>query len=163
MTLFMSIFMIVSALIGTLVPSTYKSGFFTFAVSALFYIWYHIIFPSTAAAMFLGSGVGRGFRMFIWGLSEGGNVITPTIWHTNHRRSHIAREKEHPSSQAEPVSRTGPARGEKVTHRAWRSLLTASIRPHRGRGHIEHQVQCLAIFQDTQPSSFSRLTPQPFL
>jgi len=91
MTLFMSIFMIVSALIGTLVPSTYKWGFFTFAVSALFYIWYHIIFPSTAAATFLGSGVGRGFRihslglMFIWGLypicwglSEGGNVITPT-------------------------------------------------------------------------------------
>jgi bacteriorhodopsin len=83
--------MTVSYLIGALVPSTYKWGFFTFAVSSLFYIWYHVIFPSGSSASFLGSNVGKGFRihaiglMFIWGLypicwglSEGGNVISPT-------------------------------------------------------------------------------------
>jgi bacteriorhodopsin len=83
--------MTVSYLVGALVKSTYKWGFFTFAVTALFYIWYHVIIPSSASASFLGSTVGKGYRihaiglMFIWGiypicwaLSEGGNVITPT-------------------------------------------------------------------------------------
>jgi len=83
--------MVVSALIGSLVPSTYKWGFFTFSVSALFFIWYHVLFPSTSAASFLGQDIGFGYRlhsiglMFIWGLypicwglSEGGNVISPT-------------------------------------------------------------------------------------
>jgi len=91
LTLFMAVFAVVSGLIGALVPSTYKWGFFTFALASLFYIWYHVIFPSTAAAAFLGSHVRSGFRMhsiglmliwglypICWGLSEGGNVITPT-------------------------------------------------------------------------------------
>jgi len=90
-TLFMAVFMVVSALIGALVTSSYKWGFFTFAVCALIFIWYHVIFPSTKSASFLGSNIGTGFRthsfglMFIWGLypicwglSEGGNVISPT-------------------------------------------------------------------------------------
>jgi len=87
--LFMSVFMVVSALLGALTRSSYKWGFFTFAVAALFYIWYHVAFPSRGSAKFLGSGVGGGFRthslglMFVWGLypicwglSEGGNVIS---------------------------------------------------------------------------------------
>jgi bacteriorhodopsin len=91
MTIFASIFMVVSALVGALIPSTYKWGFFTFAVLAGLFIAYHVIFPSTAATDFLGSGIASGFRrhsivlMFIWmlypicwGLSEGGNVISPT-------------------------------------------------------------------------------------
>ena len=90
-TLFMAVFMVISALIGALVPSSYKWGFFTFSVCALIFIWYHVIFPSTKSASFLGSNIGTGFRrhsfglMFIWGLypicwglSEGGNVISPT-------------------------------------------------------------------------------------
>jgi len=91
MTIFASIFAVVCGLIGALVPSTYKWGFFTFGVSALFYIWYHVFFPSASAASYLGSDIGFGYRlysiglMFIaglypicWGLSEGGNVISPT-------------------------------------------------------------------------------------
>ena len=39
-TLFMSIVMVVMGLVGALVPSTYKWGYFAFGTVALFYIWY---------------------------------------------------------------------------------------------------------------------------
>lgn len=39
-TLFMGIVLVISGLIGSLVPSTYKWGYFTFGVFALFYVWY---------------------------------------------------------------------------------------------------------------------------
>ena len=38
-TLFMGMFMVICGLVGALVASTYKWGFFTFGVAALFYIW----------------------------------------------------------------------------------------------------------------------------
>ena len=38
-TLFMGIVLVVMGLVGSLVRSTYKWGFFTFGVAALFYIW----------------------------------------------------------------------------------------------------------------------------
>ena len=38
-TLFMSIVLVVAGLVGALVPSTYKWGYFTFGVFALLYIW----------------------------------------------------------------------------------------------------------------------------
>ena len=37
--IFMSIVVVITALVGSLVPSTYKWGYFTFGASALFYIW----------------------------------------------------------------------------------------------------------------------------
>ena len=39
-TLFMAIVLVVSGLVGALVQSTYKWGFFSFGGAALFYIWY---------------------------------------------------------------------------------------------------------------------------
>lgn len=39
-TLFMSIVLVITGLVAALVPSTYKWGYYTFGVSALFYIWY---------------------------------------------------------------------------------------------------------------------------
>ena len=38
-TLFMAIVMVVSGLVGALVPSTYKWGYYTFGATALLYIW----------------------------------------------------------------------------------------------------------------------------
>ncbi len=38
-TLFMSIVLVITGLVAALVPSTYKWGYYTFGVSALFYIW----------------------------------------------------------------------------------------------------------------------------
>lgn len=36
----MSIVLVITGLVAALVPSTYKWGYYTFGVSALFYIWY---------------------------------------------------------------------------------------------------------------------------
>ena len=38
-TLFMSVFVVISGLVGALVHSTYKWGYYTFGCSALFYVW----------------------------------------------------------------------------------------------------------------------------
>ncbi len=44
-TLFMAIVLVVAGLVGALVPSTYKWGYYVFGLVALFYIWYvdHIL------------------------------------------------------------------------------------------------------------------------
>lgn len=49
-TIFMSLVIVVSGLVGALVHSTYKWGYYVFGVVALFYIWYVIphFFPSAA-------------------------------------------------------------------------------------------------------------------
>lgn len=39
-TLFMALVVVVTGLVGALVSSTYKWGFFVFGLIALFYIWY---------------------------------------------------------------------------------------------------------------------------
>lgn len=39
-TVFMGEVLVISGLIGALVQSTYKWGYFVFGVSALFYVWY---------------------------------------------------------------------------------------------------------------------------
>jgi len=111
-TSFAALFMAVCLLIGALVQSSFKWGFFTFAVATLFYIWYHLLVRSSsvtgamtntrgangvngntrgANANTTGANVNTRYRMhagllsFIWmlypicwGLSEGGNVISPT-------------------------------------------------------------------------------------
>lgn len=38
-TLFMAIVLVISGLVGSLIPSTYKWGFFAFGAVSLFYIW----------------------------------------------------------------------------------------------------------------------------
>ncbi|GAA5994770.1 hypothetical protein JCM5350_007988 [Sporobolomyces pararoseus] len=91
MLIFFDIIMIVTGLIGGLVPSVYKWGFFAFGCAALVAIWFILLGPGRASAKRLGSDYHKAYMTstiilsFLWllypiayGLSEGGNVITPT-------------------------------------------------------------------------------------
>jgi len=82
--------MVVSGLVGALIPSVYKWGFYTFGCVALFFVVWNLAFNARRHAQVLGSTVYRTYNMcgfliiFIWflypiawGLSEGGNVIHP--------------------------------------------------------------------------------------
>ncbi|KAH8096795.1 heat shock protein 30 [Cristinia sonorae] len=96
-TLFMAVTLVISGLVGALVPSTYKWGFFVFGAVALFYIWYvllwhgsHTTFAADNAfrTKFILSSSYIAFMLLTypvcWALSEGSNVITPTsemIWY----------------------------------------------------------------------------------
>ncbi|KZT61929.1 family A G protein-coupled receptor-like protein [Calocera cornea HHB12733] len=89
-TVFMDIAMIIAGLVGALVPSTYKWGYFAGGMAALFFIWYILLGPARVSAELIGADV-RGiytrsaaFLAFLWllypiawGLSDGGNVIHP--------------------------------------------------------------------------------------
>ncbi|KAK9456859.1 hypothetical protein V1511DRAFT_495505 [Dipodascopsis uninucleata] len=81
---------VVAALIGSLVPSTYKWGYFTFGVAAWILVMYNLIFVARVNAKEQGSEVYRHYLVMLvgiafiwtlypiaWGLSEGGNVIAP--------------------------------------------------------------------------------------
>ncbi|KZO93132.1 family A G protein-coupled receptor-like protein [Calocera viscosa TUFC12733] len=89
-TVFMDIAMIVAGLVGALVPSTYKWGYFAGGMAALFFIWYILLGPARASAELIGPDVrsiylrSAAFLSFLWllypiawGLSDGGNVIHP--------------------------------------------------------------------------------------
>jgi len=89
-TILMDWIMVVTGLVGALVASSYKWGYFVFAMFALFFIAYNVCFVGMkhAAAIdanvkrtFLLCGVWTIFLWFLypiaWGLSEGGNVISP--------------------------------------------------------------------------------------
>ncbi|KAI9700896.1 MAG: ion channel activity [Bogoriella megaspora] len=82
--------MIVCGLVGALVRSSYKWGYFAFGCAALFYIWWHLAWESRRNANRIGTDVGRVFLMcgsltaflwllypIAWGVCEGGNVIAP--------------------------------------------------------------------------------------
>jgi bacteriorhodopsin len=82
--------MIVTGLVGALVVSNYKWGYFVFAMFALFGIAWNLLWVARKHAHALGPHVNRAFlltgcwTMFLWfiypiawGLSEGGNVISP--------------------------------------------------------------------------------------
>jgi len=88
---FMGIFAFVTLLVGALVTSVYKWGFYAFSVASIFYIFYEFFVPGPATARNLGTRHLNAFRSgtFIlaltfvlyeiaWGVSEGGNVISPT-------------------------------------------------------------------------------------
>ncbi|KZS88188.1 family A G protein-coupled receptor-like protein [Sistotremastrum niveocremeum HHB9708] len=89
--LFFDLVMIITGLVGALVQSTYKWGFFVFGCFALFYVWYGLFFSAPASAAAIGTDVrsaytrGAFFLSFIWalypiawGLADGANVISPT-------------------------------------------------------------------------------------
>jgi len=89
-TIFLDEVMIITGLVGALVASRYKWGYFTFAMVALFAIAWNIMFVARKHASVIGSDVSRVFLMcgvlttflwflypIAWGLSEGGNVIAP--------------------------------------------------------------------------------------
>lgn len=96
-TLFMSEVVVISGLVGALVHSTYKWGYFAFGATALLYIWYSLLvngprtaFPG-AGAFKTGYWLSAGYLSFMlitypicWACSEGSNIITPTsemIWY----------------------------------------------------------------------------------
>lgn len=89
-TLFIDEIMIVVGLVGALVASSYKWGYFTFGMVALFGIAWNVVFVARQHAFVLGPNVHRTFlitgvwTMFLWflypiawGICEGGNVIHP--------------------------------------------------------------------------------------
>ncbi|KAF2240389.1 family A G protein-coupled receptor-like protein [Trematosphaeria pertusa] len=82
--------MIVTGLVGALVQSRYKWGFFTFGCAALVYIVYHLVWESRRNANAYGRDIGRAFLFcgslttmlwilypIAWGVCEGGNVVAP--------------------------------------------------------------------------------------
>jgi bacteriorhodopsin len=82
--------MVVCGLVGALVPTTYKWGYFTFATVAFLYVVWAILIEGRRHAAALGGFIKRTFNVcgvmtiflwflypIAWGLSEGGNVIHP--------------------------------------------------------------------------------------
>ncbi|KAF4339932.1 HSP30 heat shock Yro1p [Fusarium beomiforme] len=82
--------MIVTGLVGALVKSSYKWGYFAFGCAALVYIVYVLAFEARKHAHNVGPDVGRTFLMcgsltaivwilypIAWGVCEGGNLIAP--------------------------------------------------------------------------------------
>ncbi|KAI0328825.1 heat shock protein 30 [Cubamyces sp. BRFM 1775] len=95
-TLFMAIVLVITGLVAALVPSTYKWGYYTFGLLALFYIWYVLLHHGPRTTFAAGASLKTGYTMaagylsfllllypLAWALSEGANVITVTsemIW-----------------------------------------------------------------------------------
>lgn len=82
--------MIITGLVGALVRSSYKWGYFAFGCAALVYIVYQLAWEARIHANHLGKDVGRVFLMcgslttilwivypIAWGVAEGGNIIAP--------------------------------------------------------------------------------------
>ncbi|KAN0064830.1 hypothetical protein ACQY0O_001887 [Thecaphora frezii] len=90
-TIFFDLVMIITGLIGALVPSRYKWGYFTFGCVAMLYVFWVIFVPGLKSASHLGpefkkaylySAVMLSTLWFLypiaWGVADGGNVISPT-------------------------------------------------------------------------------------
>ncbi|KZT50896.1 family A G protein-coupled receptor-like protein [Calocera cornea HHB12733] len=88
-TLFMQVVAFVSLLVGALVSSTYKWGYFVFGTAAILYVVVHLLAPARVGAGAIGTDVRSIFTRsaaaftfllllypLAWGLSDGGNVIT---------------------------------------------------------------------------------------
>jgi len=96
-TAFFAWIVVVCGLVGALVASSYKWGFFVFGVFALFYIWTVLLGHGPRSTFNAGPGMrtgyirGSGVLAFLtllypicWACSEGGNVISPTsemVWY----------------------------------------------------------------------------------
>jgi len=89
-TIFLDELMIVTGLVGALVGSEYKWGYYVFANAAFFVVVYNLVFVARRHASAISPLVGRTFlhcgalTIFLWflypvawGLAEGGNVIAP--------------------------------------------------------------------------------------
>jgi hypothetical protein len=89
-TLLLDEVMVITGLVGALVASSYKWGYFVFATVALFFIAYNVVIVGRKHAQAISKdvafiyqvcGVWTIFLWFLypiaWGLSEGGNVIAP--------------------------------------------------------------------------------------
>jgi bacteriorhodopsin len=87
---FISTTTVICGLIGALVPSTYKWGYFAIGLALFSYVYYVIAIPGRQNAAAIGPDVSRIYTIsglwllslwilypICWGVSEGGNVITP--------------------------------------------------------------------------------------
>ncbi|KAH7883366.1 hypothetical protein F5I97DRAFT_1930922 [Phlebopus sp. FC_14] len=90
-TMFLSWVLVVSGLVGALVPSSYKWGYYAFGLAALFYMWYRLHSHARRFPYRVGHNALRGFHggawyitliwtlyPICWGLSEGSDTISPT-------------------------------------------------------------------------------------
>jgi len=88
-TIFWDEVMIITGLVGALVHSQYKWGFYVFGCVAMFMVFYTLIFSARKAALAIGEDVHKAyirsaltlsFLWFLypvaWGLCDGGNVIS---------------------------------------------------------------------------------------
>lgn len=88
--IFFDLIMIIGGLVGSLVPTSYKWGYFTGACVAEIFITYQLIFPARKSAKGLGTQAYKAYTTsalilsvlwflypIAWGLADGGNVITP--------------------------------------------------------------------------------------
>jgi bacteriorhodopsin len=89
-TILMDEVMVITGLVGALVASSYKWGYFVFATVALFFIAYNVVLVGRSHANALGKDIGTtyticgGWTIFLWfiypiawGLCEGANIISP--------------------------------------------------------------------------------------
>lgn len=88
-TILINEIMVVTGLVGALVKSSYKWGFFVFGCAAFLFVAYTVVFEGRAYAKALGNDINRTYTIcgvwtialwflypIAWGLSEGGNVIS---------------------------------------------------------------------------------------
>ncbi|PSR80405.1 hypothetical protein EW026_g6635 [Hermanssonia centrifuga] len=97
LAMFAAVVLVVDGLVGALVPSTYKWGYYVFGACALFYVWWVLLWQAPRTT-FADTGVLRKGYIFssiylafmlitypiCWALSEGANVISPSsemIWY----------------------------------------------------------------------------------
>ncbi|SNX84340.1 related to YRO2 - putative plasma membrane protein, transcriptionally regulated by Haa1p [Melanopsichium pennsylvanicum] len=89
-TIFFDLVMIITGLIGSLVVSTYKWGYYTMGCVAMFYVFWVIYGPGLKSAAHLGDDFKKSYLYssimltflwtlypIAWGLADGGNVISP--------------------------------------------------------------------------------------
>jgi len=89
-TIFFDLVMIEAGLIGALVVSVYKWGYFTGACVAMLYVFWTLLFPARTNAKALGNDAYKVYTSsalilaglwllypVAWGLCDGGNVISP--------------------------------------------------------------------------------------
>lgn len=87
-TILINEIMVVTGLVGALVKSSYKWGYFTFGCVAFLFVAWTVVFEGRTHAQALGSDIGKTYTLcgvwtialwflypIAWGVSEGGNVI----------------------------------------------------------------------------------------
>ncbi|EIM88878.1 heat shock protein 30, partial [Stereum hirsutum FP-91666 SS1] len=88
--IFMDLVMIVAGLVGALVQSRYKWGYYAFGCGAQFFIWWGTLVKAPQATTAMGNDVRRSYTAsayalaliwllypIAWAVADGGNVISP--------------------------------------------------------------------------------------